>query len=80
MICVEEICPKKIACNPRSTAAFPRIIPVEPPIVNINKKRSPKNAELVLRCNNGGFPRYVPNQLKIFVPVGKDIKIVTPVK
>ena len=48
--------------------------------VNINKKRSPKNAELVLRCNNGGFPRYVLNQLKIFVPVGKDIKIVTPVK
>ena len=45
-----------------------------------NKKRSPKNAELVLRCNNGGFPRYVLNQLKIFVPVGKDIKIVTPVK
>ena len=30
--------------------------------------------------NNGGFPRYVLNQLKIFVPVGKDIKIVTPVK
>ena len=70
----------KKPCNPRSTAAFPRIIPVEPPIVNINKKRSPKNAELVLRCNNGGFPRYVLNQLKIFVPVGKDIKIVTPVK
>ena len=43
-------------------------------------KRSPKNAELVLRCNNGGFPRYVLNQLKIFVPVGKDMKIVTPVK
>ena len=39
------------------TAAFPRIIPVEPPIVNINKKRSPKNAEVVLSCNNGGFPR-----------------------
>ena len=30
---------------------------------NINKKRSPKNAELVLSCNNGGFPRYVLNQL-----------------
>ncbi len=53
---------------------------LKPPIVNINKKRSPKNAEVVLRCNNGGFPRYVDNQLKIFVPVGKDIKIVTPVK
>ena len=39
---------KILACNPRSTAALPRIIPVEPPIVNINKKRSPKNAELVL--------------------------------
>jgi len=26
------------------------------------------------------LPRYVLNQLKIFVPVGKDIKIVTPVK
>jgi hypothetical protein len=63
-----------------STAAFPRIIPVEPPIVNINKKRSPKNGELVLSSNNGGFPRYVLNQLKIFVPVGKDIKIVTPEK
>merc|ERR1712194_877250 len=49
-------------------------------IFNINKKRSPKNAELVLTCNNGGLPRYVLNQLKIFVPVGKDIKIVTPVK
>ena len=33
-----------------------------------------------VRCNNGGFPRYVLNQLKIFVPVGKDIKIVTPEK
>ena len=53
---------------------------VEPPIVNINKKRSPKNGELVLSCNNGGFPRYVLNQLKIFVAVGKDIKIVTPEK
>jgi hypothetical protein len=53
------------------------IIPVEPPIVNINKKRSPKNADVVLSCKNGGFPRYVLNQLKIFVPVGKDIKIVT---
>ena len=30
--------------------------------------------------HNGGFPRYVLNQLKIFVPVGKDIKIVTPEK
>ena len=27
-----------------------------------------------------GFPRYVLNQLKIFVPVGIDIKIVTPEK
>ena len=26
-----------------------------------------------MSCNNGGFPRYVLNQLKIFVPVGKDI-------
>ena len=43
-------------------------------------KRSPKNGELVLSCNNGGFPRYVLNQLKIFVPVGKEIKIVTPEK
>ena len=47
---------------------------------NINKNRSPKNGELVLSSNNGGFPRYVLNQLKIFVPVGKDIKIVTPEK
>ena len=44
------------------------------------KNRSEKKTELILRCNNGGFPRYVVNQLKIFVPVGKDIKIVTPVK
>merc|ERR1711971_671482 len=67
-----KIIPEKIAtteyvsCNPRSTAAFPRITPVEPPIVNINKKRSAKNAEAVLRCNNGGFPRYVDNQSMIF--------------
>merc|ERR1712079_644063 len=54
--------------------------PVEPPTVNINKNRSAKSDELVLSCNNGGFPRYVLNQLKIFVPVGKDIKIVTPEK
>merc|ERR1711862_564397 len=60
--------------------AFPRITPVEPPDVNINKKRSAKSAELVLSCNKLGFPRYELNQLKIFVPVGKDIKIVTPVK
>ena len=58
----------------------PRIIPVDPPIVNINKNNNEKKTELILRCNNGGFPRYVVNQLNIFVPVGKDIKIVTPVK
>ena len=56
--------------NPRSTAAFPRIIPVDPPIVNINKNRSEKNTELILRFINGGFPRYVVNQLNILVPVG----------
>jgi hypothetical protein len=33
-----------------------------------------------ISCKNGGLPRYVLNQLKIFVAVGKDIKIVTPVK
>ena len=33
-----------------------RIIPVEPPIVNINKKRSPKNAEVLL--DNAINPRY----------------------
>ncbi len=27
--------------------AFPRIIPVEPPIVNINKKRSPTKMKLM---------------------------------
>ena len=48
--------------------------------MNINKKRNEKRDELNLSCNNGGLPRYVLNQLKIFVPVGKDIKIVTPVK
>ena len=68
------------SCNPKSIDAFPRIIPVEPPIVNINKKRRPKKASEVLSCKNGGLPRYVLNQLKILVPVGKDIKIVTPVK
>jgi len=56
------------------------ITPVDPPIVNINKNRSEKNTELILRFINGGFPRYVVNQLNILVPVGKDIKIVTPVK
>ena len=30
----------------------PRIIPVEPPIVNINKKRSPKNGELEINYKN----------------------------
>ena len=35
-----------------------------------------KTGELALNRINGGFPRYVLNQLKIFVPVGKDIKIV----
>ncbi len=50
------------------------------PIVNISKNRSEKNTELILRFINGGFPRYVVNQLNILVPVGKDIKIVTPVK
>ena len=53
---------------------------LDPPIVNINKNRSEKNTELILRFINGGFPRYVVNQLNILVPVGKDIKIVTPVK
>ena len=64
----------------RSTAPFPRIIPVDPPTVNINKKRCERKTEVILRCNNGGLERYVKSQLKIFVPVGKDIKIVTPVK
>jgi hypothetical protein len=47
-------------------------------VININKKRSPKNAEVVLRCNNGGFPRYVDNQLKIFVPVCVGNKQINP--
>ena len=46
----------------------------------MNNLKMKNNAELVLRCNNGGFPKQELNQLKIFVPVGKDIKIVTPVK
>ena len=48
--------------------------------LEINKKRNVKYGELALNRINGGFPRYVLNQLKIFVPVGKDIKIVTPEK
>ena len=48
--------------------------------LEINKKRNVKYGELALNRINGGFPRYVLNQLKIFVPVGKDIKIVTAVK
>ena len=38
---------------------------------NINKKTAPKNAELVLSCNNGGFPkeritkRYERERIKI---------------
>ena len=51
--------------------------PVEPPIVNFNKKISPNDAEQDLISKIRGLPRYVHNQLKIFVPVGKDIKIVT---
>ena len=31
-----------------STAAFPRIIPVDPPIVNINKNRSEKNTQKLI--------------------------------
>ena len=38
------------------------------------------NAELILKYNNNKFPRYVLNQLNIFVPVGNDINIVIPVK
>ena len=60
--------------------ALPRIIPVEPPIVNINKNNILNNAELILKYNNNKFPRYVLNQLNIFVPVGNDINIVIPVK
>ena len=30
------------SCNPKGTAARPRIIPVQPPIVSMDKKRSPK--------------------------------------
>ena len=34
----------------------PRIIPDDPPIVNINKKRKTKNGELVLRLQTDGVP------------------------
>jgi cytochrome c oxidase subunit 1 len=47
---------------------------------NTSKNNNEKRPELVLSCNKGGFPRYVLNQLKIFVPVGREIRIVTPVK
>ena len=55
-----------ISCNPRSTAAFPRIIPVDPPIVNINKNNNEKKTELILRCNNGGFPKVVDYKIYEF--------------
>jgi len=54
--------------------------PVDPPIVNFNKKISPNNAEEDLISKRRGLPKYVHNQLKIFVPVGNEIKIVTAVK
>jgi hypothetical protein len=38
-------------------AEFPRMTPVVPPIVNINKKRSPKHDDEVQRYNKGEFPR-----------------------
>ena len=50
------------------------------PFLILNKKRTAKSVGLVLSTNNGGLPRYVLNQENIFVPVGKEIKIVTPVK
>jgi len=48
--------------------------------VNINRKIRPKLAAEVHTIRIGALERYVQNQLKIFVPVGKDINIVTPVK
>ena len=46
----------------------------------IHKNNILNNAELILKYNNNKFPRYVLNQLNIFVPVGNDINIVIPVK
>jgi hypothetical protein len=67
-----------VSCKAISTAAFPNITPVDPPIVNINKNKREKYEEVTK--GNAALPRYVLIQLKILVPVGRDIKIVTPVK
>ena len=54
--------------------------PVESSILDINRKRYEKKTELTKRCNNGRFPRYINSQLKIFVPAGKDFKIIIPIE
>lgn len=54
--------------------------PVEPPIVNMSKNKRAKRLVEVVRYREGEGPREVANQLKIFVPVGKDIRIVTAEK
>jgi hypothetical protein len=64
-----------------SITLLDKIIPVEPPIVNISKKIGTKNVELIETDNKEALIlRYVHNQLYILLPVGIDIIIVTDIK
>jgi hypothetical protein len=60
-----------------SNPAFDKTTPVNPPIVNNNKKPT---IHIIGILNFNTPPHMVANQLKIFIPVGTAIIIVAAVK
>lgn len=67
-----------MSCKHTSTEELPRIIPVNPPIVNKNKNpvnQRPRGLNLL-----DFIPPKVASQLKILIPVGTAIIIVAEVK
>jgi len=66
-----------VSCKTISTEELANITPVNPPTVN--KKINP-SLHINLNVNLKYCPYNVPNQLKILIPVGTAIIIVTEVK
>ena len=62
--------------NNKPTEALPRITLEDPSVVTIRKDNNAEGAEDVFAGNT----KLLPSQLKILVPVGKEIRIVAPVK
>jgi len=66
-----------VSCRATSRAAFERITPVRPPIVNRNTK---PNAHIMGVVRFSRVPLAVAIHLKTLIPVGIAITMVAPVK